>query len=228
MLVVVCGLKAEADIARSPHARVLAGGGDQARLAADLREAVAGGCRGALSFGIAGGLALGLRAGDVRVADAVVLPSGARLAADPGWAAMLARRLGAPVATMAGVDAPLVDVAGKAALHALTGADTVDMETHVTARAASEARLPWAAVRVVTDAAERALPHAAGVGMRADGTVDLPAVLRSLARRPGQLPGLIRTGLDARAAFAALFRCRQHLGPGFAFLDLGEPLLNVT
>ena len=89
------------------------------------------------------------------------------------------------------------------------------MESHVAARAAARHGLPFTALRVVTDPAGRALPHAASVGMRADGHVDLPAILASLARDPRQLPGLIRTGLDARSAFAALLRCRQLLGPGF-------------
>ena len=40
--------------------------------------------------------------------------------------------------------------------------------------------------------------------MRADGEVDLAAVLGALIREPGQLPALIRLGLDSRRAFSAL------------------------
>ena len=39
---------------------------------------------------------------------------------------------------------------------------------------------------VVSDAAHRTLPPAALVGMRSDGNVDLPAVLRSLLSAPWQ------------------------------------------
>jgi len=40
--------------------------------------------------------------------------------------------------------------------------------------------------------------------------------LLSLMRSPAQLPGLLRLAFDARAAFAALLRAKQLLGPGFA------------
>ena len=45
------------------------------------------------------------------------------------------------------------------------------------------------------------LPPAALVGMKPDGGMDLPAVLRSLLANPGQLPALIRTGLEAERGF---------------------------
>jgi adenosylhomocysteine nucleosidase len=40
-------------------------------------------------------------------------------------------------------------------------------------------------------------------------------VLRSVVRTPSQLPLLMRTAIDARAAFAALRRGRRRLGVGF-------------
>ncbi len=232
-LLVVCGLQAEAKIFRQVDvdARldldVLVGGGDQTRLAADLKRS-ASGARAILSFGVAGGLSPDLRAGHVCVGDGVVLPSGERLSTDPAWTNAIARRLSAPIGLIAGADMPLADMAGKAALRSRTGADVIDMETHIVAQAAQAHGLPFAALRVVTDAADRALPHAATVGMRADGKVDLVAILVSLGRNPAQLANLIRTGFEARTAFAVLLRCRQGLGPGFAFLDLGEPLLDMA
>ena len=129
-------------------------------------------------------------------------------------------RLDMALARFACVDTPLADCAGKAALHRATGADLVDMESHVAARVASRHGVPFAALRAVTDPAHRSLPHAATVGMRSDGTVDLAAILQSLKRDPAQVPGLVRTGFDARAAFASLLRGRQLLGARFALLDL--------
>lgn len=221
-VIVVCGLTAEARIAAGPGIIVIAGGGDHARLAAEI-DTVAPGAAGIVSFGVAGGLAPGLKPGDLRVADAIVAPDGTRSATDPAWAATLLSKLSdlsAESATFAAVDLPLADVAGKAALHRATGAALVDMESHIVARAAVRHGLKLAGLRAVTDPADRSLPHAATVGMRADGKVDLAAILSSLGRNPGQLPGLIRTGLEARAAFVALLRGRQLLGLGLALVDL--------
>ena len=124
-LVVVCGLQAEAKIARADGVVLLVGGGDQRRLEADLAR-VASDSRALLSFGVAGGLASLLRPGDVRIAGTVVLPSGERVSADAGWSSELARRLDAPMATMVGADSPVADVASKAALNQSTGAELVD------------------------------------------------------------------------------------------------------
>lgn len=220
MILVVCGLKAEADIAAGDDITVVCGGGDQARLASDLAR-LAPNASALVSFGVAGGLDPSLKPGTLAVAASVVAANGERYPCDPGWTSRLVARLAAPMADFAAVDMPIADVAGKAALYAATGAALVDMESHLAARAAQNAGIPFAALRAVTDPADRSLPHAATVGMRADGSVDLPAILASLAKKPGQVPGLIRTGLDARKAFAALLRCRQLLGSGFAVLDLG-------
>ena len=217
-LVIVCGLEAEAKIARgSADVRVIAGGGDAVRILSRL-DALRPGA--VLSFGVAGGLAPGLAPGAIRVADAIVSPDGHRFVPDAVWSSSLAGALQVPLATFVGVDTPLADTRAKATAYAETQADLIDMESHVVAGWAARHDARFAALRVVTDPASRSLPHAATVGMRADGKVDLAAILASLARNPGQLPGLIRTGLDARAAFAALLRCRQSLGPRFALLDL--------
>ena len=217
-LVVVCGLAAEAKIAAGPGVTVLAGGGDGARLAADL-SALPRDTPCLLSFGVAGGLDAALRPGAICVAAGVVF-EGRRIDADAAWSQRLAASLAVEAALLAGSEVVVESVAAKASLYAATGAAAVDMETHIVARDAMRRRIPWAAIRCITDPARRALPHAASVGMRPDGSVDLPAILKSLAGRPSQLPGLIRAGLDARAAFAALLGCRQRLVPGFAFLDL--------
>ena len=217
-LVVVCGLSAEAKIAAGPGIMVIAGGGDGARLAETL-AALPSNTTHLVSFGIAGGLDPALRPGDVRIAQAVTA-DGQTFAADPDWSGRLAAALGVPAAPFAGSDTVVAEVAKKTGLRAATGAALVDMESHIVARVARQRGIAWAGVRAVTDPAARALPHAAAVGMKPDGSVDLPAILRSLGKNPGQLPGLIRAGGDARAAFAALLRCRQTLGGGFARLDL--------
>jgi hypothetical protein len=80
------------------------------------------------------------------------------------------------------------------------------METHVAARVAARRDFPFVALRVISDDAGSTLPPAALVGMKPDGGMALGAVLWSLARKPGQLPALIRTGNQAGRAFKSLDR----------------------
>jgi adenosylhomocysteine nucleosidase len=70
---------------------------------------------------------------------------------------------------------------------------------------------------VIIDPAHRALPPAALVNLRLDGTPDVVAVLRSVISQPRQLPALIRVAADARAAQLALRAGRQRLGDGLSF-----------
>lgn len=207
------GMTAEAGIARGPGVVAVAGGGDPARLALMLQAALDRQVKGVISFGIAGGLDTGYAPGSIVIASAVHV-DGQRLATDEAWTARLAGRLPrARRGTIAGVDHAVASPSGKAALHRATGAVAVDMESHIAARLAAVYGVPFTALRIVADPARRALPEAATVGMRPDGSVDAGAVLRALLRRPGDIPALIRTAMDASAAFAALRACRRHL-PG--------------
>ncbi|RKK02445.1 hopanoid-associated phosphorylase [Pseudoroseomonas wenyumeiae] len=214
------GLHREARILAATGVQPIPGGGDAARLEAELNR-LAPSARGIISIGIAGALAPGLRPGDWVVAEMVLGDEAA--ATDAAWAARLAAALpGARIGTMLGQDAMAAEAAAKAALHRATGALTVDMESHVAARVARRHGLPLAVARVVSDAARRTLPQAACVGMRPDGGVDLPAVLRALARAPWQLPALVRTGWEAELAFRALLRGHHLIGPGLGGPGAGD------
>ena len=214
-VLVVTGLAAEARIAAGPGVATVAGGGDAARLALLMEAALARGARAVVSFGIAGGLEPALAPGTALIAGAIH-DGDARTPADPAWVERLAALLpDARLRDLVGVDDAVVGRGDKAALWRRTGAAAADMESHVAARLAARRGLPFAALRIVADPAERTLPPAALVGMRPDGSADVGAVLRALARRPRQLPALVRTGLDARSAFAALAAARRHLGPVF-------------
>jgi hypothetical protein len=89
----------------------------------------------------------------------------------------------------------------------------VDMESHIVARSSAEFGLPMVAIRVITDPAVRVLPQAAVAAMRANGTTDIAAMIRSVMKRPRELPALVRTALDAWAARAMLLRGRRLLSP---------------
>jgi hopanoid-associated phosphorylase len=205
----VSGLAREARIAAGPGVRSLAASGP--RLAGLIEAGIGDGAAGILSFGIAGGLDPRLRPGAVILAGGIIT-SDKRWPVDAAWRARLAARLREALpGDLAGVDAPVLSPAGKAAL-AASGALAVDMESHVAARLAAARGLPFAALRVVCDPADRAIPPAAIAGMREDGGTDLGAILRALLSAPGQLPTMVRLPSEARAAFAALDRCRHSLG----------------
>jgi hypothetical protein len=72
-----------------------------------------------------------------------------------------------------------------------------------------------AAMRVITDPAERTLPASAVAAMRPDGTTNIGTMIRSVLMRPRELPALFRTALDAFAARATLLRGRHLLDPIF-------------
>lgn len=206
---------------------MVSGGGDGPGLERAL-EAVANEACAIISFGVAGGLAPGLAPGAKLVARSIIAESGERFHGDPDWSRRLSAALGgAPIVDFAGVNAPVVGPADKRALHASTGAHAVDMESHIAARAAAAYKLPFAAFRVVADPVDRQLPHAALVAMQADGTIALRALARSLLRDPGQIPQLLQTARDARAAFAALFRGRKMLAGALGFTDFRELMLDL-
>lgn len=227
-MIVVVGLAFEARIAAGPGLRVICSG-DGRNLAAAIAHEIAAGCPGLVSFGVAGGLAPDLVSGSCVVASEVVFGE-ARWRTDQRWSERMLRTIpGAVSGGLLGVKAPVARPEDKRALHLESGAVAVDMESHIVARMASAAGVPFAAIRVITDPAERALPRSALAGMRPDGTTNVAAVLRALARRPRDLPALFQTALDARTARAALLRGRQLLGPGLGRLppDLRELELDV-
>ncbi len=213
MIIAVVGLEREA--------RIVAGEGIAvSRRGLDLSELIGQGASGIISIGIAGALDPSLKVGDAviatRVSDRVDLP------ADPGWTHALSLRLPeARVDPITAGDAAIATPDEKSLLRLRTSAVAADMESHIAAKAAAQANLPFAALRIISDEAHEALPPAAIVAMRADGSIDIGAVIGSLMKRPSQIPALIRTAQNAEIAFKALLRCRSALGAGLACPDLG-------
>jgi hypothetical protein len=124
---------------------------------------------------------------------------------------------------LAGAEEVVVAQARKAALHMRTGAAAVDMESHIAAAYADEAGLPFAALRVISDPASRALPAIAMSAIKPNGDIDLRKVLRGVARNPMSLRALVSTGIDFNRALRSLRGCRGFLlggEVGFVTADL--------
>ena len=168
-----------------------------------------------LSSGIAGAVDPTLKAGDVVI--------------DGDFAELLRNMLpDARLGRIIGSDRIIATKEEKHIIFQETGALAVDMETHIAARVATRHGVPLAALRVILDGADDTLPPAALVGMRPNGGMATGAVLASLARNPGQLPALLRTGVSARRAFRSLERCHDVLRRGgIGELDFGEFALDV-
>jgi hopanoid-associated phosphorylase len=219
-VIIVVGLAFEARIAAGPGVRVICSG-DGRNLAAKLTAAIADarqrvqGCPGIISFGVAGGLAPKLRPGTCVVGSAVV--SGERhMPISAEWSQKLLQTIPEAIpGVLLGVPTPIAHPDEKRELYLKTGAIAVDMESHIVAAVGLAHELPVAAIRVITDPAKRALPASAVAAMRPNGTTNIGAMLRSVLRQPKELPALVQTALDARAARATLVRGRHLLGPAF-------------
>ena len=214
-VVAVTCLALEAGIARGPGVSVICN--QSSGLRAALSAAIARGASGIISFGIAGGLAPGLVAGDWVVASGVTGGKGV-FATDRTWTQRLLEILpGAVHAHVAGTNKVIESPRGKFQLYDETGAAAVDMESHIAAEIAAEHRIPFAACRVILDDAHRMLPPAATLGLRRDGSPNIPAILRSVWQQPAQLPDLMRVARDHHIAGRALRSGREQLGIGLGF-----------
>lgn len=219
-MIIVVGLAFEARIAAGPGVHVICSGDGRnlvAKLTAAIEDArkTVPGCPGIISFGVAGGLAPHLRPGTCVVGSAVVSGS-TQMPISAQWSQKLLQTIpGAVSGMLLGVSAPVANPDEKRALYLRTGAIAVDMESHIVAAVGQAHDLPVAAIRVITDPARRALPASAVAAMRPNGTTNIGAMLRSVLARPRELPALMQTALDARAARATLVRGRNLLGPAF-------------
>lgn len=224
-VLIVTGLVQEARIAAGPGMTVICSSSDPQQLRALLTVFDPSTIRGVISFGVAGGLDPSLKSGDVVVATEV-------LAGDTRWLAGLAlnEELIASVALgrrrvvrggLAGVEQVVAARALKAALRSETGAAAVDMESHIAAAYATEAGLPFAALRVISDPASRGLPPLAMSAIKPNGKIDLRKVLGGLARNPTSLHALVSTGIDFNRALRSLRGCRGFLlgGEGLVAAD---------
>ena len=186
-VLIVTGLVQEARIAAGPGMIVICSSSDPQQLRALLATLDSTTFRGVISFGVAGGLDPSLKSGDVVVATEV-------LAGDTRFLAGLAlneeiiasaalRRRRVVRGGLAGVEQVIAATACKAALHSETGAAAVDMESHIAAAYAAAAGLPFAALRVISDPASRALPA------RGAAWLEKRSPRRRTSGRPGRSAG---------------------------------------
>jgi adenosylhomocysteine nucleosidase len=200
---IVCGFKAEARLARR-ITPLVALGWKNPQAAQSLIDR---GATALLSFGVCGGLSPDVKAGDCFAPRSVLFPDGREILCDTemqnGFVAAHPHAWQGPAYAADGV---IATVAEKDRLFKETGAIAADMESGQVALAASEAHIPFAVFRAVSDAADTALPPAALAGLTDSGGVNYTGVLLSLLRQPGQWSALMQTRRDTDAALKALWR----------------------
>ena len=222
-VLVIVGMAREESIAAGPGVVTVVSASDPARLRALLAGLQGSDYRTVVSFGIAGGLDPAFPSGQVMIARSVVAASGATGAwtTDPGLVTTLDTLLrSGGIATRTGVIAgadtlTLANGAAlKAALRASSGADEVDMESHLAAAFAAANGLPFVALRAVSDTASHGLPPAALLPLLPDGSVDYAAIVGSVGSNPSQIGPLLQAFAESETAFAALSSCRQAVDLG--------------
>jgi adenosylhomocysteine nucleosidase len=199
-------------------------GADPATARREAERLAASGVVALISFGVAGGLDPRLRAGDLVLADRVILPGGRAIATHAAWRSLAHARLAEPgtrafVGAIAGSDQLLVTPAEKRLLSERSGGIAGDMESGAVAEVAADAGVPFLVMRAVSDGAMRFLPQVARVPLRPDGGLSVGRIAHALCTRPGEWPAVARLAVETRAAMAALraaVRSGALLPPGVA------------
>lgn len=212
---VLTGLAAEARLLSSvlfdgkADLRIVRTGADSSRARREAQDLVDSGVSALVSFGVAGGLCPSLNAGDLILADRVILPDGRSMSADAAWLRLARQRLGTRghktvIGPVAAADRLLVTPAEKRQLSKISGGIAGDMESGAVAEIAHRAGLPFLVVRAVSDGATRVLPRVARVPVRPCGGLSVGSIAHALFASPGEWPAVARLALETRAALATL------------------------
>lgn len=223
---IVVGMKFEAAVlgrwksALGPSAPLVAiAAGRKERAEDGARRMIDSGVQGLVSFGIAGALDKDLTAGSMVVPEHVLGVDGERHETDRHWRdgfrATLLSNMSMSEAGLVTVTEPVVTAADKQRLAEASGAAAVDMESLWVANVASDRGVPFLVVRAIADEAGPDLPDAARSAMRADGSIGLGGVLKSLLTSPGQIGALLKLGGQSRKAQRTLARVAHRGLPRF-------------
>lgn len=178
-----------------------AGSENAARAARELMEK---GVDCLISWGCAAGLADDLKPGDLTLAKRVSNDQGDFDTENALHDNVHQRLIGSGVSVNCGklfTSKNLVDSSDeKVRIRQLSKAIALDMESAAIAEVATQANLPFLAIRSIADPVTSDLPKAVLVSLNAEGQVELVRLLRHLLLHPLEIIGLIRLGLHFHAA----------------------------
>jgi hopanoid-associated phosphorylase len=182
---------------------VLSGIGERRARAAG-RTLVRHGARALLSWGTAAALQPPLRPGDLLIPTTLIGPERRTREVDRAWHAQVCEQLAAQLpicsAPLAQTTTVLTDTQAKQALARDTGAVAADMESVALAGMAAESRLPFLAIRAVSDEVSATIPESLAAAVDASGRLSPAACLGEVVLRPWRWPALMRLARGLRAA----------------------------
>jgi len=153
--------------------------------------------------GLAGALSANYRPGDILVARKVSLATGYRAIESDDALLNAAADLGAEIAGRLVTSEQVVSTAGEKRRLASSG-DAVDMESALIMETAARRGVRSVAIRAISDGADANLPFDFDKVFTEDGRVGKARLIAQLARRPRQLPALLRLARDSREAAESL------------------------
>jgi len=209
------------------HVVIVCAGASAERAAALSRDLVAEGCEALMSFGIAGAVSPDLDSGDLVIPDHILVDdvdADGHLRdlcnGDPRWleglrAALAGAQLPHRGGMLIGSRALWRDAGDKEAIHEITGALAIDMESGAVATAAQNAGLPFLAVRAIADRAQDSLPALVETAVKPDGRPAIARTLGALLRRPSEVPATLRLARRTELALARLRMLEEVKDPLF-------------
>ena len=189
----------------------LAGIGAEPACAA-AAQLFAQGATALMSWGYAAALDDRLRPGSLLLPEVVISADGAIYQVSVEWHRSLHQTLTRKHSVRTDVlvesCAIVKTAAEKHALAKRTHAAATDMESAAQARFAQEHRLPFVAIRAITDSASTDVPESVLQSLDAQGHVAVAKLLARACRRPVDWPKILRLGIQFSAAQRALKRTR--------------------
>ena len=168
------------------------------------RALLAHGVTGLVSWGTAGGLVSGLSPGSLLLPKSILRPDRSLYGVDQTWHHRLWSQLQESVTLHEGVlgESPrvLMTPQDKELFSSQTGAVAVDMESGAIAAVASEAKVPFVAIRAVSDAFDSVLPFTVLKSFDKFGRLDKVGLVRALTRHPQDIPRWLKLIWELRSA----------------------------
>lgn len=205
MIGILCGMKSEAVIAdKIPDVMVGCSGARRERAEVLVRHMIDQGARRLISFGLCGAVSPDLVAGDLLFGTSVMALGDGWEADGAAYQSLVDRVPSALCVSFWGGDRIAARAQDKAMIYRRTACMAVDMESHIVAKAAHEAGIPFNVIRAVSDPYDMDLPPAALLPLMESGDVDRRAVWLSIKKKPMQLLDLTRLGYNTFLALRSL------------------------